>query len=152
MFCNIERYLVKKEGQLMKTRKWLIRSVTVLSLSLMIFLYAYMQGSNILLSFIDASFMVGLFFLVISGSTYVIIGGFFKVSLTGWKALLSRNLNDIDRTHWSYDKDNDKDDEYDLSKQELRRKAKRELFIILPFIVGAALIGESLIVNYLFLK
>jgi len=153
MFRSIGRSLSKKEGQLMKTRKWSIRLITILSLSLVIFLYAYLRGSDILLGFINASFMVGLLLLIISGSSYVIIGGFFKVSLMGWKRLLRRNDDDyIDRTHWSYDKNNGDNDEDVLLKQELRGKAKNELFITLPFIVGAALIAESSIVNYLFLK
>lgn len=135
----------------MKTRKWLIRLITIFSSSLIAFLYAYLNGGDILLGYIDASFMIGLFFLVIGGGSYVINGGFFKVSMMGWKRLLRRNDDGyIDRTHWSYD--NDVDDEDIEFKRELRKKAKNELFFTLPVIVGVFLIAESLILNYLFLK
>ncbi len=141
----------------METRKWLIRLLAVLSLSVVSLLYAYLKDGDILLDFLNATFMIGLFFLVISGSSYVINGGFFRVWSMGWKRLFSRNKNeDIDRTHWSYDNNNDSDvdeDEEDVQlKRELRKKAKHELFLKLPFIIGIALTAESLILNYLFLK
>lgn len=135
----------------METRKWLIRLLAILILSLISFFYAYLKDGDILLDFSNATFMIGLFFLVISGSAYVITGGFFKVWSMGWKRLFRRNNgDDVDRTHWSY---NDGEDEEDIQlKLELRKKAKHELFLKLPFIVGVALTAESLILNYLFLK
>lgn len=137
----------------METRKWLIRLIAVLSLSVVSFLYAYLKDGDILLDFLNATFMIGLFFLVISGSAYVITGGFFKVWSMGWKRLFRRNNNDdVDRTHWSYDNDEVEDEEDDQLKRELRKKAKHELFLKLPFIIGIALTAESLILNYLFLK
>lgn len=135
----------------MITRKWFIRLITVLGLSLVALLYAYLNDGDILLNYINASFMIGLFFLVISGSAYVINGGFFKVWSMGWKRLFRRNNDDdVDRTHWSYD--NGEDEEDVQLRQVLRKKAKNELFLTLPLVVGVALIAESLILNYLFLK
>lgn len=158
MFCtvNIIRCKLESKGRtIMKTRKWLIRLLAVLSLSLLSLLYAYIKDEDILLEFINASFMIGLFFLVISGSTYVIAGGFFKVWSMGWKRLFRRRNEDpIDRTHWSYDDDEyeDENDEEVQLRRELRKKAKNELFLTLPLVIGVALIAESLILNYLFLK
>lgn len=141
----------------MRNRKWLITLSVITILNLFTLVYAYIEQGDFLINFVNASFMIGLFFLVISGSSYVIIGGFFKVSLMGWKRLLKRNNDDsIDRTHWSYenneyeDEDVNEDDKHSTS--DLRKKAKNDLFITLPLIIGIVLIAESLTFTNIFIK
>ena len=130
----------------MKSRTWTIRILMVLSLSLLSLLYAYVKQTNFLINYINSTFMFGLFFLMISGSFYVIQAGFFKVWGMGVRRLFKKEEDPYtDDPHWSNDNNNDFDEE----KLKLREVAKRELFVILPFFVGSIMLFQSILFTIL---
>ncbi|OEG00090.1 hypothetical protein BHF71_06500 [Vulcanibacillus modesticaldus] len=131
----------------MRHRIWTIRILISLGLSLLSLIIAFFLKDSLFLNYINTSFMIGLFFLVISGISYVIISGFFDVFVIGWKNLFFKKDPYVDKNHWSYDNNvSTVDDEI----KKLRKKAKLELFIYLPLFIGFFLISQSFILLFLF--
>ena len=129
----------------MKQRVWIIRLLLVLIMTAISLLVSLLLKNSYLVNYINTTFMLGLFFLVISGLSYTIIFGFWKVFSMGFKIIFNRGDESLDRSHWSYDKSDSQDDSIDL----IRDRAKKELFIYLPLTVGLVLLLQSLIILFI---
>ncbi len=126
----------------MKLRVWIIRFSLFLVITILSLLISLVLDNSYIINYINTTFIIGLFFLVFSGTSYIIIFGFFKVFASGFKIIFNRNDEYIDKSHWSYDKVDNQSEKID----PLRYKAKKELFIYLPLTVGLLLILQSIII------
>lgn len=120
-----------------------IRIGSAIGFSLVSLVYASLKNGDLMINYLNTSFMFGIFFLMISGIFFVTMGGFFKVFGMGWKRLFTRNDPYNDDSHWSNDEEDD-----DKENLELRKKTKRELFINLPFFIGSFLVIQALIITF----
>lgn len=126
----------------MQKRVWTIRISLFSFIIIMSLLISLILKNSFTVNYINTTFFIGLILLVISGSSFVIINGFFSAFAMGFKVIFNRNDESIDKSHWSYDKLENKDDK----TESLRDKAKKELFIYLPLTVGLFLMLQCIII------
>lgn len=135
----------------MLLRRWMIRVILSLFFSVVSLIIAFLNGDSLLLQYINTTFMIGLFFLVISGISLILFSGFFNVFALGWKNLFFKKDPYEDRNHWHYEnKDPAGKDPAEMEKLILRKKAKLELTFFLPLSVSILLLLQSFLLLYLF--
>lgn len=130
----------------MLLRRWMIRIILSLFFSAVSFIVSFLNGDTLLLQYINTTFMIGLFFLVISGISLVLFSGFFNVFVLGWKKLFFREDPYEDRNHWHYENK----DPAESEKLILRKKAKLELVFFLPLSVSIILLIQSFLLLYFY--
>ncbi|MGD9677560.1 MAG: DUF3899 domain-containing protein [Vulcanibacillus sp.] len=127
----------------MRRRIWTIRFISIFTSTIISLLISFVLKSSYTINYINTTFIIGLIFIVFSSLSFVIIFGFFTVLLKGFKLFFYRENPSVDRTHWSYDINNTPNNNH---KNLLREKARKELFIYLPFIIGVVMILQSIII------
>lgn len=132
-------------------RRWMIRILLSLFFSAVSLIISFFNGDTLLLHYINTTFMIGLFFLVISGISLVLFSGFFNVFVLGWKKLFFKEDPYEDRNHWHYEnKDPADQDPVESEKLILRKKAKLELVFFLPLSVSIILLIQSFLFLYFY--
>ncbi len=136
----------------MKGRIWLIRISSIIILSLLSYILS-LKSANIMLSYINLTFMIGLFLLMLSALFYITLAGFFTTFVSGWKKIfVSNNKYNIENNNFNKKSDYT----HEIAKKEdmlneiniLRDNAKKELLIYLPFTTSIALIIQSISLMY----
>jgi len=114
-----------------------------LALSLLSLLLSLFKEGQWLIHYINITFLIGLFFLIISGSSFVIHSGFFHTFFTVTKRLFNRVEDLTDEPVW-------KNVPTDFDEQATPEKRKKtELFIYLPFFISFVLIAQSVLLLFL---
>ncbi|WP_068722652.1 DUF3899 domain-containing protein [Tepidibacillus decaturensis] len=129
----------------MAKRKWFIRIILSITFSILSGMISIITEGKFLTNYINISFMIGLFLLMISGVAVVIFSGFFDLFAKGWKQLFFKSDPSVDRSHWRYEINANGESKDDL----LRKNAKRELFIFIPLFISLFLIIQSYFFLYL---
>ncbi len=129
----------------MSLKKWMRRLVLSIFVSLICLIMAFFQP-NILISYINIIFLVGLFLFIVSASTFVISSGFFNIFVKGIKTLFKPSDDEpySDDLHWS----NEKDDKY-YQKKNKRKELYLEILLYSPFVVSIILIAQSYVLLFI---
>lgn len=125
----------------MNLKKWTRRLSLSIITSLICLIISFFQP-NYLISYINITFLVGLFLFIISASTFVINSGFFNLFVKGLKILFKSSDEDPynDDMHWS----NEKDDKF-YQKKKKKKEFTLEILLYSPFIVSIVLLSQSYI-------
>lgn len=109
---------------------------------IIVLLIALFMKDQFIVNYLNASFMVSLFFLAFAGIAYTVIYGFWDVFAKGAKFLFSRRDDEGDWSTLDYEEKFNNKSEGDL----LRANAKKELFLFLPLTIGLLLLIISIII------
>lgn len=124
-------------------RIWTIRLALSISISVITLLFSFSMDGTTLLNYINTSFLIGLFLLIISGSSFVINLGFFDTFAKVTKKIFKKDDEYTDKTHWSYN-ENNKDEE----DKHLRKNKKLEYLLYSPLFISFFLMAQSLLLVY----
>lgn len=126
----------------MKRKNWYKRFLSSILLSLALLFYSSVKEGNILFNYMNNTFIIGFFLLLIAGSYFVIYSGYFTNFGKLMKKVFSRSDSSFDNSHWSYE-----EDEEDVLK---KAKIKKEIFLYHPAVVGLILMIESIILLFFY--
>jgi len=119
----------------MKKRNWFTRLFFITLFSLVSLTIASRKPGDLLLQYINSSFLIGLFFLIASGIAIIFTFGVFQNFFKAWKSIYTIRDPYSDSDHWSRE-DNE---EVPLSLTRV------EYTITIPLMVGLTLIVESVV-------
>ncbi len=126
----------------MTKRSWFTIIILSVLFSLVSLFISFFKQGEIITNYINISFIIGLLFLLIFSINLIIISGFFDLFFKGWKKLLFNEDSYTVSTHLNMNKE-DNIDKHDKENKLLRKKAKYQLFLFIPLIIGIILLFQS---------